>query len=773
VRRRVRYACLPAMVGALLAAPAAPAATLSVDDDRQDCTAAAYTSVQDAIDAAAPGDTIAICPGTYAEGNGLPNTSALKIDKTLTLKGAGADLVTISPARYDGNDGVIAEDPQDIRYPSGNIVTAVGTPAVPVTVDISGVTIDGDGVAAKAGVVFLDAQGSLRRSRITDIVTSESPAAYGMPGGYRSGYLGYGVAQVTAAAVAPVGAGPRTLTIANTRIDEYNRVGVLIDGGTNAAIPVTASGIDLRGVVSTSQIVGRQLCWDTNVDGDCGGPRPPGNPDPKPIPDGPRFGQDGIRLAAGARGTVTGSLVSQNLVQGLDAPIRNSATNNQYLREAAGLRLVGADAANSSVTRSNIVDNAYGIVNAAGDNSADAAGLLFAENNWWGLCSPVGTDRCNGEPTGNTQPPNNGPAVSPTTNPGYPENPVNGVADATSGSTTVDFLPFRSGPQSDPDTGQFPVVPAPIPVSDAGPAVTVAPERAQYRRGETVKRTAAPSDDFGIRRVTFFDGATNAGSDTSPPYTAAFTIPSNAACGVRQVAATAEDSLGQTATATSSLTVICEDDQGDDDDDQGGPISHALVPPTVKLPESLTEIRRSGTAVSVSPESRQGVSSVVFLLGTRQVCRDVEAPYSCTIKPLSSEIGSQTVRVLVTDRAGLTGQDGRQVDVPKFEPRNLRLDLSSRKLKNGGVRRTVTATVLPPTGVARAAACADGRLATVVKRGKTTLVDRETELDDRCRAVVTRVTAPRGKSRALRYQASVRFGGTTVLSPVRKTRRFR
>ena len=86
------------------------------------------------------------------------------------------------------------------------------------------------------------------------------------------------------------------------------------------------------------------------------------------------------------------------------------------------------------------------------------------------------------------------------------------------------------------------------------------------------------------------------------------------------------------------------------------------------------------------------------------------------------------------------------------------------------MRRTVTATVLPPAGVSRAA-CADGRLATVVKRGKTTLIDRETELDDRCRAVVTRVTAPRSK--ALRYKASVRFGGTTVLTPVRTTRRFR
>jgi hypothetical protein len=39
--------------------------------------------------------------------------------------------------------------------------------------------------------------------------------------------------------------------------------------------------------------------------------------------------------------------------------------------------------------------------------------------------------------------------------------------------------------------------------------------------------------------------------------------------------------------------------------------------------------------------------------------------------------------------------------------------------------------------------------------------------------VVTRVTAPRAASKALRFQASVRFGGTTVLTTARKTRRFR
>ena len=116
------------------------------------------------------------------------------------------------------------------------------------------------------------------------------------------------------------------------------------------------------------------------------------------------------------------------------------------------------------------------------------------------------------------------------------------------------------------------------------------------------------------------------------------------------------------------------------------------------------------------------------------------------------------MRVVVTDTAGLTGQDSVQVTVPRFEPRGLRLDVATKRLKSGKLRRTVTATVLAAAGVSRAAACEDGRLATVVKRGKATLIDRETELDARCRAVVTRVTAPRAQARCATRRASASAG---------------
>jgi len=104
------------LLALLLAAPAAAtAATLAVDDDARSAPAAEFTKVQSAVDAAAPGDTIAVCPGVYTEGSGSAGTNALEITKSLTIKGAGADLVAIEPRRSTPTGGQIAESKMDIR----------------------------------------------------------------------------------------------------------------------------------------------------------------------------------------------------------------------------------------------------------------------------------------------------------------------------------------------------------------------------------------------------------------------------------------------------------------------------------------------------------------------------------------------------------------------------------------------------------------------------------------------------------------------------------
>lgn len=63
----------------------ASAATLLVDDDSVQCPAAAYTSIQAAVNAAGAGDTIQVCAGTYNEDVNVPVALT-----GLTLKGAQA-----------------------------------------------------------------------------------------------------------------------------------------------------------------------------------------------------------------------------------------------------------------------------------------------------------------------------------------------------------------------------------------------------------------------------------------------------------------------------------------------------------------------------------------------------------------------------------------------------------------------------------------------------------------------------------------------------------
>jgi parallel beta-helix repeat protein len=98
--RRAARALAVAGVGLLGAgAQAASAATLRVDDDHVQCATAPFTTISAAIVAAAPGDRIGVCPGTYRE--------QVHIDK--------AGLQVVAAADIPGEVVVRAPDPMTGR----------------------------------------------------------------------------------------------------------------------------------------------------------------------------------------------------------------------------------------------------------------------------------------------------------------------------------------------------------------------------------------------------------------------------------------------------------------------------------------------------------------------------------------------------------------------------------------------------------------------------------------------------------------------------------
>lgn len=756
--RSVFRTSLLAMLFALFAfsAEAAHAANHYVDDDGEECPAAPFSSIQRAIDAAKTGDTVVICPGDYAEGPGTPGTNGLTITRSLNLKGAGADQVTIRPSVNSANGGQIAAASPVLRDGVGNIITVSGAPSYPITVNISGVTVSGGGeethfagtsiwdgefehgVYSEAGIVFLDAGGSVSASRITNVFTSGRPGAFNQPGGYRSNDLGYGIAQVTAATEPPLGATARQLNITGTRVDRYNRGGVLIDGATGDTPPLTPSGVSNDGRIVGSQIVGRNLNSPPN-DGTGGAPL---------LTTGPLFGQDGVRATAGATVNVDSSNLSQNYMAGAGADASAEWPG------AAGLRLLGAGA--SSVTHSNVVSNSYGAVNVDLDGSSpDTGSPLVATDDFWGYPSTPNTT-------------NTGPDVSPATIPnlpptnpvaGTPTNPVNGAPDATFGSDAVHFVPFRGGSMADTDGGYWPIQDAPVPVPDAAPAVSLTATPASAAPGDKVTLTADATDDFGVSSITFYDGTDEIATVIPPDDSVTWTAPEM--CGQRELSVVAADAIGQTATDSVEVTVTdC-------------PVPP--VPPTVSLSSPPSTIPQGGAVIAAKVDAPEGVGTVELMLGNRLVCTLKAAPFRCFVLPSGADVGSQSLRVVVTDAKGQTAEDSAATRVAKFKPRGLTV-----KAKRTGKRKVmvkVNGKLQRPARVTAGQACSDGRVTVVASQGKRNLINRQVKLKSNCtyktgfKAKRARKAKRRKKAPPIRIR--VRFPGNDVLTATVGKKRIR
>jgi parallel beta-helix repeat protein len=135
------------------------AATLVVDDDRVECPNAGFTTIQAAVDAAASGDRIRVCPGTYVE--------QISITKPLIINGPLNNSAVVKPSGMTANttNGVDGT-------PIAAVVLVRGT----TNVIIRRLTIDGvnNGIAAcqptLVGIFYRNASGVIRNVAVRNMI---------------------------------------------------------------------------------------------------------------------------------------------------------------------------------------------------------------------------------------------------------------------------------------------------------------------------------------------------------------------------------------------------------------------------------------------------------------------------------------------------------------------------------------------------------------------------------------------------------------------------
>src|SRR5712692_8918573 len=140
-----------ALIGAL--APSAGARALIVDDDRLNCPTATFSRIQDAIDAAHPGEVVQVCAGTYAE--------QLIVSKPIHVRGrAGARIAPV---------GMVTNT---TSQRTGAPIAAIAVVSSRATLDrlefdaSAGGFGDCTGAPLVLGVFFRGTSGSLRRSEV-------------------------------------------------------------------------------------------------------------------------------------------------------------------------------------------------------------------------------------------------------------------------------------------------------------------------------------------------------------------------------------------------------------------------------------------------------------------------------------------------------------------------------------------------------------------------------------------------------------------------------
>ena len=213
--------------------------------------------------------------------------------------------------------------------------------------------------------------------------------------------------------------------------------------------------------------------------------------------------------------------------------------------------------------------------------------------------------------------------------------------------------------------------------------------------------------------------------------------------------------------------------RGDRDGDRGGrrhghagararPGAPRPTAPSVNIGNVPSSIASEGIVVNVSATAVAGVRQLDVFLGNRKVCTLTKAPYTCKVQPKGTDVGKQSLRVVVTDLNGSSAESKRNVVVVKFAAKGLTL-----AAKSTGSRTAISGKLRLPAQVGMAEGCASGSVTLIVKRGSKVIDNSQVKLNKTCGFRKTVSSRSKGK-----LSVSASFGGNKVIAAVKATRRF-
>jgi nitrous oxidase accessory protein NosD len=193
---------------------------LLVDDDKVQCPAATFTSIQDAIDAAKPGNLIRVCAGTYQE--------QLSIGKSLHIEGDNGAI--LSPNNMTVN----------ATGSSGGPIAAAILVKEAANVEIEGLTVDtaNSGITGCSpdliGILYQNSSGTVEHNAVRNTKLADSL------NGCQSG---------DAIVVQSLGAETSKVSIRDNSVHDYQKNGIT---GNESGTEVTITGNAVTGLGPTT-----------------------------------------------------------------------------------------------------------------------------------------------------------------------------------------------------------------------------------------------------------------------------------------------------------------------------------------------------------------------------------------------------------------------------------------------------------------------------------------------------------------------------------------